>query len=181
MADLARSPPDAPPAAAAEHQSTDPPLCLEGVRFAVTHSLQRCSCFISCPTPRRRDKKLCSSHPTWVRKKATYGLPTLCTSPRMMGGHTDLFSQRYPDKDGDWEGLSAKLATSLCLALQLSLFFSCFSIIFFISTRVSETEKCLQNCCAAPWLWSCMSTLWAPISATMTGTLVIEWHQAPCY
>ncbi|KAI9523517.1 hypothetical protein NQZ68_027376 [Dissostichus eleginoides] len=29
MADLARSPPDAPPAAAAEHQSTDPPLCLK--------------------------------------------------------------------------------------------------------------------------------------------------------
>lgn len=50
----------------------------------------------------QRDKKLSGSDPTWVRKKATYGLSTLRTSARMMGGERmDLFSQRHPDKDGD--------------------------------------------------------------------------------
>lgn len=91
------------PAAAAEHQSSDPPPCREGVRYAVTHPLKRCSSFIFCPTP-SRIKQLSSSDPTWVREKATYGLSTLCTSARMMGGQeweVDLFSQRHPDKDGD--------------------------------------------------------------------------------
>lgn len=34
----------------------------------------------------QRDKKLSGSDPIWVRKKATYGLSTLRTSARMMGG-----------------------------------------------------------------------------------------------
>lgn len=40
-------------------------------------------------------------------------------------------------------------------------------------------EKCSQNCCASPWLWSSMSTRWEPISATMTGTSD-EWMPTPC-
>lgn len=74
-------------------------------------------------------------------------------------------------------------AASLCLASHLCLlYYFFFPVLFFIiiiSPRVCETEKCLLNCCAAPWLWSCMSTLWAPISATMTGTWLNDWHPAP--
>lgn len=113
-----------------------------------------------------------------------YGLSTLCTSARMMEGGTDLFSLRHPDKDGDWEGTEDRdSAASPCLALHLCWFilFYLFTFLFvcFVSLRSPERERCLLNCCAAPWLWSCMSTLWAPISATMTGiTWFNEWHPA---
>lgn len=146
-------------------------------------STRRCSSSLFPAQTPRRIKQLSSSGSTWVRKKATYGLSTLCTSARMMEGGTDLFSQRHPDKDGDWEGTEIGIR---CFSLSrfASLLF-CIDLLFlflffvFIPPRVLERERCLQNCCAAPWLWSCMSTLWAPISATMTGTWVNEWHLAP--
>lgn len=48
--------------------------------------------------------------------------------------------------------------------------FVCFLFLLLLFPCVWARQKCLLNCCAAPWLWSCTSTLWAPISATMTGT-----------
>lgn len=53
----------------------------------------------------QRDKKLSGSDPTWVRKKATYGLSTLRTSARMMGGrewtcfHRDILTKTGTERD----------------------------------------------------------------------------------
>lgn len=163
-------------------------LRVSGRRAVCCHTFtKRGSCFILCPTPSGiKSSPAQTQH--GLDRTATYGLSTLCTSASMMGGEMDLFSQRHPDKDRDWEGIEiwirclslSRFASFVVLLFFLFfLFFSFFPII--ISPRVCETEKCLQNCCAAPWLWSCMSTLWAPISATMTGTCVNEWHPAPCY
>lgn len=98
-------------------------------------------------------------------------------------GERTCFHRDILTKTGTEREQRSRFAASPCLALHLYYFFLFIYLFFlvFIPPRVLERERCLQNCCAAPWLWSCMSTLWAPISATMTGTWVNEWHLAPCY
>lgn len=135
------------PAAAAEHQSSDPPPCREGVRYAVTHPLKRCSSFIFCPTP-SRIKQLSSSDPTWVREKATYGLSTLCTSARMMGGQeweVDLFSQRHPDKDGDWEGIRDPGFAASSLSRFCIFFFFCVCVFFIFLFFYYHFPACVRD------------------------------------
>lgn len=79
----------------------------------------------------QQDIKLSGSDPTWVRKKATYGLSTLCTSAGMMEGEVDLFSQRHPDKDGDWEATEIRIL-SLSLSFSLFIFQLLLSFFFFL-------------------------------------------------
>lgn len=63
----------------------DPPLCQGGVLRVLSQIHETLLVFYFLPNS-QRDKKLSGSDPTWVRKKATYGLSTLRTSARMMGG-----------------------------------------------------------------------------------------------
>lgn len=99
--------------------------------------------------------KLHSSRSKWVRGKM-YGLSTFYTS-RGWGIGILVFAETSSQRRGLRENRDR--IWSLCAAFS-------FSFLLFVFV----CEKWLQNWCAAPWLWSSMSTLWAPISATMTGT-----------
>ena len=107
------------------------------------------------------------------------------------GGSRTCFRGDILTKTGTEEGdrglaaaFSLSRFASLLFWFYLFHFLNIIIIFYFFSLlpphppRVCETEKCSQNCCAAPWLWSCMSTLWAPISATMTGTCWDEWMRS---
>lgn len=128
-------------------------------------STRRCSSSLFPAQTPRRIKQLSSSGSTWVRKKATYGLSTLCTSARMMEGGTDLFSQRHPDKDGDWEGteigircFSLSRFASLLFCIDL-LFLFCFC--FYSPSCVGEREMFAELLCGAVALVLYVNTLGA--------------------
>lgn len=96
---------------------------------------------------------------------------------RWWRGRNDLFSQWHPDKDGDWDILGYPPDSQ-----HLSYFMYLFELFFgLLPSRVSWKQRCLQKRFASPWLWSCMSTLWGQISATMTGTWTNEWHPVTCF
>lgn len=126
---------------------------------------------------RSRINELSSSDSTWVKDAATLGLFTLRTWTRMMeGGNRLVFTVT------SWQrrGLRGNARRDFRRTLWLDIFtFSFIYLTFFELVpllRVSETQRCLQKCCASPRLWSCTSTLWAQISATMTGTWVPSRH-----
>lgn len=114
---------------------------------------------------------------TWPRLDSS-----LCALRRgWWRGGVDLFSQWHPDKDGDWEGTNTGISAGLFGPTSFLFHLFIWSFGAFPLLRVLETQRCLQKCCASPWLWSCTSTLWAQISATMTGTWTNEWHPVTCY
>lgn len=173
---------DVLPAAAAEHQRLIL-LCVREACCVCCHrSTKRCSCFISCPTLGGiKSSRAQTQH--GLERKPPMDYPLCALQRGWWGGENGLVFAETSWQRRGLRGTRNQDSLLLCVSLCIFLIFFIFShfpvclvLFLLVFPRARARQKCLQNCCAAPWLWSCMSTLWAPISATMTGTWVNEWH-----
>lgn len=145
-----------------------PPVCREGVLY-LSHTLWTLLCFIFCLSAPSRIKSSPAAAQHGLERQRPMDYPLCALRRGWWGEKRTCFRKDILTKTGTEREPRPGIR---CFSLPrfASFIFLLFFLFLFSCYFLCGTEKCLQNCCAAPWLWSCMSTLWAPISATMTGT-----------
>lgn len=174
------------PVAATERRGADPSSGSWRRAVCCHTSTKRCSSILSPAQTRSRKQQPSSLSSTWVRKESDVWIIHFVHFGADDGGgnglvFTETSWQRRGLRGNRGSGFGCFSLSRFASLLIYFILFIYFFLCLFSFPCARRRERCLQNCCAAPWLWSCMSTLWAPISATMTGiTWFNEWHPARC-